>query len=245
MDIKNKINHIDHIVYINLDRDENRNNYMIEQLCTVDVPYTRISAIDGETYKPDKKNKKLLKPKYMTKYEIACTLSHVKAINYLSNIGGEYFLVLEDDVTFDNCLLMKETLKDIIVEAPKFDILQIYKTYEKVLDNKYVSWKDIRMSSKSIFGTAAYIISREGINNFCKLSKYVESENSFMIEKQISVADIFIYKYVNTVIYKYNFIDTLNNNSTIHTNHLSLHIRSSKFQLEQIHKYINMIDVPA
>ena len=53
---------------------------------------TRIEAVDGNT---------LADNDYLSKYEIACVLSHVKAIQTAYDNGLDEVLILEDDIYID------------------------------------------------------------------------------------------------------------------------------------------------
>jgi hypothetical protein len=93
---------------------------MTHLLNNLDIPNTRISAIDGSII--DLSSITNLEAP-LTNYEKAVTLSHIKAISYLENIDGNYFLVLEDDITLNNISLFNIDIKHIIENAPNFDIL--------------------------------------------------------------------------------------------------------------------------
>ena len=151
--------------------------------------------------------------------EIGCTLSHIKAILSLTNTEGSYFLICEDDIILDNVYMFNHDLKHIINNCPPFDILMLYKTYiDKLLIKTYTKWNDL---GEKPGGTLAYVISRQGIKNF---SKYNKMENSVIYATlPFSVADDYIYKNLNTYVYKYNFITTdPMNNSTLH-DHTRIH----------------------
>ena len=76
----NKINFIDYILWINLDRSIDRFNYMNNLLSNLNIKNKRIEAIDGNNL--DVKSLKNFKVnRILINYEIACTLSHIKAIN--------------------------------------------------------------------------------------------------------------------------------------------------------------------
>ena len=176
----------------------------------------------------------------MSKSEIGCTLSHIKAINYLKNMEGKYFLICEDDITLVNINLIPKTLEEIIINAPKFDILLIHKIYCRHLSKIYTNWnKEYNKSNSNnnyaISSTAGYVISRSGINKICNdICSYDSITNKFTFYKQISVADIFLYNYTNTWVYKYNFISTRDEDSIIHGSHIEYHKKSSKIQLDVI-----------
>lgn len=243
---EDKINFIDHIVWINLDRSEDRKNHMINLLKDVKINNTRIPAIDGnniEKYKLE--NIKYTNYRELSKYEKACTLSHLKSINYLKNIPGNYFMVCEDDITFDNLKYFKKNLKDIIINSPPFDILVIQKTYDKELKNEYEKWIDHYNENPltHIGGTCSYIISKSGVDKICNRVKYIENENKFLFndKNDFHVADIYIYINLNTYVYKYNFISALINNSNIHNDHLDFHSSSNNFNLNIIKNNLDKI----
>lgn len=235
-ELNNKINFIDHIVWINLDRSKDRKIHMENILKDLIISNTRIDAIDGN--RDDVFN--MINPieTDRTKSEIACTLSHIKAINYLKNMKGNYFLVCEDDISFENITLIDSNLEKIIKESPPFDILLINKIYTNNLDNLYTDWNEEASKGIMIWSTASYIISRKGIENICNKVSYNNNIFNFNIN-YIHVADLFLYKLSETYVYKYNFISTINKSSNIHENQLDYHIRNCEFQLNVIQKDFN------
>jgi GR25 family glycosyltransferase involved in LPS biosynthesis len=199
---------------------------MEKLLNNLNVKNTRIEAIDG-------KNEKLghyLKRTYLSNYEIACVLSHIKAINYLSKIDGDYFLVCEDDIDFFNTQYFTISLEKIIKDAPNdFDILQIGKT-----QNNSFQKNNLYEKYNKTWGAYAYIISRKGINNLQKISHYDSTTNQFTINNELKVTELFIFNNLNTYTYKYNFINTLNSDSNIHSEHLVWHKKCSLIGLYDI-----------
>lgn len=230
IDINTRIHFIDNILWINLDRSQNRKKYMENLL--ININNTRISAIDGNTYNHKLKVKNLVfDRREMSNYEIACTLSHLKAAHYLKNIMGKYFMICEDDISFNNIYLFDNNLKNIIENAPDFDILMLFKFSELNFTTDYTRWSDV--FNFNIYSTASYIISRSGIDKICSLFHYNNDE--FELFKPLDVADIFIYKNLNTYIYKYNYISVLNNESTIHPHHLKMHKKYTETQYNMIY----------
>jgi len=217
----NKINFIDKIIWINLEGSIKRKNYMEDIFKFINIKSERIIAINGSN---------IVNFKYdhtLTPGELGCVLSHIKSISSLENCTGEYFMICEDDISLNNTILINKTLKDIILNAPKFDILLIQKIYKKSSEKNYIKWHG------SIFGSACYIISKTGIKKFInQIANY--HNNEFQILKKIDVADKFVYKYLNTYVYKYNFITTLTEESTIHDWHIKLHEECNLNQLKNI-----------
>jgi GR25 family glycosyltransferase involved in LPS biosynthesis len=233
-----KINGIDKIVWINLDRTVERKKHMESLLNQTNIPHQRISGIDGQKINVNKITNDLVLGKKMSLGEIGCTLSHIKSINSLKNEKGNYFMVCEDDIGFDNLVYFKKNdLNKIIKNAPKFDILMINKIYTKELNNTYEKWITNYNKNKKIWGTGCYIISKDGIQKICKICEYI-NDNQFKFNKNIyngfNVADIYLYKLLNTWVYKYNFINTIEQTSLIHNNHLNYHKNSNLFNLNLI-----------
>ena len=243
----NNINFIDGIVWINLDRSPDRKNYMINLLKDIKIPNFRISAIDGKASENiNSIYGNIPMARELSKSEIACTLSHIKAINYLKNIPGEYFMVCEDDISFNNIVLFENNLKTIISECPKFDILMLNKTFLKPVNEKYAKWNNYYFLNPLdyIGSTVAYIISRSGINKIIENATYI-NDNNFKLNpnNNIDVADLYIYINVNTYAFKYNYITTLLEESTIHDEHLNTHKNNDNYQFGIILKDLYNYDL--
>lgn len=232
-----KNSNISCIQYINLDRSLKRNNDMIRLLSHINIPFFRINALDGSikeniTKILNRDNIKNIR-KGLTHYEIACTLSHIKAISQLEDKKGDYFMICEDDITFNNLILSYKSISQIIKESSKFDILMLSKIFHIELDKLYVSWNHYYSNlHKHIAGTACYIISREGVKKFIKTRGYYDEEkNKFVnINTQLLEADKYIYQNMNTITYKYNFIRCNDKESTIHKDHIYHHQKCTLIQ---------------
>lgn len=230
-----KINFISKIVWINLDRSTDRSNYMNKILKDVNVKNERISGIDGKFNDVESIVNKLNLYKKLTNSEIACTLSHIKAINSLKNEYGDYFMVCEDDISFSNLVYFNNIdLQKIIKNAPNFDILLLNKTcrYQDLFEDTYTEWRPI------IYSAVCYIISKEGVKKLINAARYI-SDNKFEFNTNVcdffEVSDYYLYSILNTWVYKYNFISTSDDQeSTIHSNHLDFHKVSNKINLDLI-----------
>ena len=242
----NKINFIDYILWINLDRSVDRFNYMNNLLSNLDIKSKRIEAIDGNNL--DIKSIKNFKVnRILINYEIACTLSHIKAINQCNSLAGNYFMICEDDISFDNLQFFNESIKNIILNCPdkNFDVLLLYKTYKYELKDLYSKWSDYYDDSnyhnnktvEHIAGAVSYIISKNAINKFTNIAKYTENNTfEFINDFIFEVSDIFIFKNLNTYVYKYNYITTLINSSNIHNEHVDYQFECNKKEFELIKK---------
>ena len=235
-----KINGISHILWINLERSYDRRINMIELLKNMNIPNTRINAIDGNQKDIDKLVKNHHERK-LSNYEIACTLSHIKAINYCNKLEGEYFMIIEDDISINNINLFHNDLNKIIQECPKFDLLLINKTLNESLQDDYTNWNDYLEKKYQISSTVCYIISRSGINKIFNNCEYINDDHFiFKTNKKMDVADMYLYINHKTYVYKYNYINLKIMDSTIHNDHLEYHKNLDKYQQYEIFKNLGI-----
>ena len=204
-DFMYKINGINYINYINLDRSQDRNNHMKWWLSKVNIKFSRVSGIDGR----ESNIRKLVNDNNLSNHEIGCCLSHIKAISELKDKEGSYFAVLEDDVLFKNVMLMDDDIKSIINKAPKnFDILIMSKVYHYEINTLFSEWINYYNKNplETPSGARFYIITKKAVHKFIN-TVACHNNNQFSFFKDIEVSDRFIYKYMNTYVYKYNYIN--------------------------------------
>ena len=232
-----KINFIDKILWINLDSSTLRKTNTENILKNIQIPNERISAIDGS---------KLILPKLpyernISTYELACLLSHLKAISTLKNTQENYFLICEDDFILHNTIFFSKDLKQIIQNCPTFDILSIQSTFNKELHNEYNKWSDYYTENPlSFIGcTGSYIISKSGVNKILASNNFIDDVN-YTLVYPVNAADIYLYKYVDTFVYKYNFISSLNNESIFNQKFIRQY---QKFNFIKINKMLEDIDL--
>jgi GR25 family glycosyltransferase involved in LPS biosynthesis len=223
--ISKKLNGIDKIFYINLDRSKKRNNKMINLLNQLNIDFERFQAVDGNDIDINNiifKNNALHKNFFdfiemSNKFEVACTLSHLKLLKKILNEKSNYFLVLEDDINFENLRYFKYDLKKIIDEAPDFDILLLYKTSEKIPKCIYTKW------DFNYLGTVAYVVNKKNLSKINDYYNIIGDIYDLNNNLKFNSADKYIYRMLNTYVYKYNIISTNFNESTIHKEHLEFH----------------------
>lgn len=116
------------IYYINLNRSLERNNHMVSELSKLSLNYQRVEAIDGRhnlshLYEGDPQN---------TKSEIACTISHFKAIETFLNDASnqdEMAIIAEDDLSLEFVDKWKKSLsgyiEDLTAVDPDWEIFQL------------------------------------------------------------------------------------------------------------------------
>ena len=150
--------------------------------------------------------KKRLAREYSYK-ELACTLSHVKAIQQAYDDGHEIALISEDDVEF---LPQFWTLFPYFMKtAPlDWDVLQLYTTHMRALkhvcklDDPWIHWKPY------FWGAQGYIMNRKGMRKIL---------TQFSLNNRVIVADEFIYHNVNTYTTTYPQIVITGSPSSIQT----------------------------
>lgn len=202
--------------YINLQRSINRRIKMTEMYNDVLI---KVNAIDGNNLKDYKKR---------TKYELACTLSHIKAIKKAYNNNLDGILIFEDDIYIDFINQWDYTINQIISMAPKdMNCIQFHCSNIKIL--KKITEKNTLFTiwNKAHTSTGCYYINRKG------MEKILNLKENLIMDK----ADTVIYIYIKT--YTYNkplFIHQVEN-STIHSEDLIKHLKSHNY----IKKYFNNI----
>ena len=210
-------NGIDKIVWINLDKSEDRCDSMENMLKKINIPNERISAINCSNGNIDKYSN-LEYCDNMTNAEKACTLSHFKAFDNLRRSKGKYFLVCEDDVRLSSILLYNVKISDIIknMNEEGIEILTLHTLQN--LDNLSLNSTIYSKKKKYAASSACYLITREGVDKLINVLEYTDKNGKFKKGekyKKIFPADSYIYNFVNTYEYKYNLISTISFKSTI------------------------------
>jgi GR25 family glycosyltransferase involved in LPS biosynthesis len=97
-----KLKGIPSILWLNLDSDTKRREYMETQFKYWEIEnHTRISGYDGRIEDVALYLKGSY-PENMIQNEVGCCLSHLKAIkHFYENTTEDYILIVEDDIVFD------------------------------------------------------------------------------------------------------------------------------------------------
>ena len=181
------------ILYINLDRRQDRKENVINELNKVGINSNnffidRIPGIDWKTLDFNNLSNNLFtkqaidtaldntKPLYspMTKGGIGCALAHRNAYKNVLEFYSDYVLILEDDITIENDFINK--LKLYITDIPEFDILWLgyHQKTTKENYNKYIDIPD-----NVLFGLFGYIINKKAafaLTEIFPLTKQIDSE---------------------------------------------------------------------
>ena len=95
--------------YINLDRSSDRREHMEKTFNSRFETFNRIQAVDGNLLQ-DTGN--------ITKYELATTMSHIKAVKIAYDSGLEDVIIMEDDMRIDYIQYWDKSVRDIVKAAP-------------------------------------------------------------------------------------------------------------------------------
>lgn len=218
---KELVNNLPYILYINLDKSYERNIYMKNLFKEYKiVNYHRIKAYDSKYEKPyiESNLKNSIGDKF-TKEEYGCVCSHLKAIEYFYNEMDENeIIILEDDISFELCRYFKKDFKSYLDEIPKdYDICLLYNSLGDTRLTNYK--KDINQ------GTIAYLISRKGALKI--INRTLKENGKYNFTNKNPCADIYLYQLLDKVFVHSLIIPRLQNDSTIHENHLTDHERLS------------------
>jgi glycosyl transferase family 25 len=164
---------------INLERAQERLNYVLPQISSLGIPYEIIPAIDG--------NKILLEPsdnadfvvnmdtyKYIFRMQpepgtIGCSLSHEKALKQFLRSDNEFAIIFEDDVFFDPRKL-SVLIEDLVQKKHKWDIV----SFELNHHGHPVSIAELPYDKKLVLyltnvkHSGAYMINRKTANKLIK-----------------------------------------------------------------------------
>lgn len=234
------------VFYINMDQDKDRRDYIESQLKKVCKEFYRIKGVEGFKINNTKKdtidNINFINDyESLTKSEIGCALSHLKAIKTAYDMGKEYAIIIEDDLSFDT-LKLNEPISEIIKKVPRdWEIIQL-----SVGDADIRNIKEMKIIKYSgHFGAMCYLINKKGMEKIfdhCLInSTYILSQrnNPKLIFGPI---DFYIYYIAKT----YTILPSLfivNNSkleSTIHQDHTGGHINFANRVLDYYLKKINV-----
>jgi len=198
------------VIYINLEKDKDRNKKMIKLLKENNINYKRKNAIYGKNLNINNLNNKIIDKtglediknknyKYglsLTMGGIGCAISHYEVIKNISEQDNEnIYIILEDDVNFKEKENLISNIQTVLKNAPNnWDIIYIgYGPISDEYKNKKIN--ENFYETNRIHGTFGYIVNKKGARKIL---------NIFPIKYQI---DTSLYlasrnKKINSYIYK-------------------------------------------
>lgn len=240
---------VDAIYWISLDRCQARRNKMENMLNNrifADIPKTRISAIDGSM--PDIVSQYIQNPKQsLLGQEYACTASHLTAISQFDKDYGKDLdrdpiaLILEDDATFEFHKyheLFETSITQITAGAPNdWEIIQL--CYFVPQDRFPVQEYTVDPTKYQYFSTLSYIIRLGAVKKIIN----VDDRGRFILRPNYDHrVDHYLYQILKTYTYKYPlFIYSDDNDSQIHSGHLSYHVESKNRHIDILENRVYII----
>ena len=171
------------IYWINLERSKYRRAKMEAQLNKYNIKnHKRIEAVDGN---------KLDFSKYkdncndITVYELACTLSHIKAIKTAHNDNVDYALIMEDDCNFEYVQYQKYSINELIdqmnTKNSNWNILQLC-TSGRIDQNIRIRDNPNLIEKFNKNCTIAYLISKKGIESLLQCTNKYSQADRYLYE---------------------------------------------------------------
>jgi GR25 family glycosyltransferase involved in LPS biosynthesis len=215
------------IYYINLNKRVDRKNHIENLLNSNNMTnFTRIESYDGDKLKTYENLKVINEENNCTSiYQQGCLFSHLKAIKTAYDNSDEFAFIIEDDLNIEYknkwfYLFSSKYNDNIMTNTPDdWDLLKFHCCYPKYTNilikrlkkkmNKYQKW-DTRS-----FSTACYLINRKGMKKIIDIF-FINNKYVIYSEKDY-VADIILYKLLNTYDYTHPTFTVLNDTSNIDT----------------------------
>jgi GR25 family glycosyltransferase involved in LPS biosynthesis len=230
--------------WINLDRAQVRGEQLRNQLDERGIKHCRITAIDGKNeplteFIPSGWNHGMVNKH---KYELATTLSHLKAIHRFVRSGEEIGIVCEDDMIFEFEPRWPDSLQNIIDNAPAgWEILQLSLTLPNPKE-----WNKLKSSGRRYhrrqahyFSALTYAIRRKyAVDLLRKYSVPVDSDtfratlkgNVTRLQSELNLLGTGPHR---LTVYPALFTYPTGNTSFIHAEHLRSHEYSKKLSAQQ------------
>ena len=164
------------VLIISLEFYHDRRQHSIELMNKWGITdYKLIDAVDGihtdlksrEDYSEEMAFTAIGRP--LSNVEIACSLSHRKAYQYIVDEDLDKALIIEDDVVFERGII------DVISEAEKSDFYDIlfpgYITYQRTVlrsywNNRFLAGMRVAPLADHPYGTQGYIVTRKAAQVF-------------------------------------------------------------------------------
>ncbi len=155
------------VLVINLDRSVDRLARIDAALQALDLPFTRVPAVDGRQLSEAERSQAIDEATYQRRHgmsslpgEIGCYLSHVKAIRQFLDSNARAALILEDDVQPDAAL--PAVLRALLECPAHWDMVKISGVHSgtpvRVRPLTPDHWLAVMLSRCT--GASAYVINR-------------------------------------------------------------------------------------
>lgn len=236
------------IFYINMDKNNDRRDYMETQLSLVSDNYQRVPGFNGHKLSNtsgDTVDGVSFINQYagLKKSEIGCCISHILSIRKAYESGTDIAMICEDDVYLGTYSLIPK-LSEIVEDAPKdWKILQLFCFMNNNLKKKYKKREYVkRKYPNSIFtSTLAYLINRDGMMEILQ-KVYRDTDTIHIAPSDVlkrkypprGQSDYFIYDLIEecyATVPVLFFPDNTEMESVIHQDHIHYHISHSVYDV--------------
>ena len=230
------------VYYINMDKNPERRECLEEQLKEFNAQSTRIVGVNGailDNINHGVLNKHAFVNTYsdLSKSEVGCILSHIIAIETAKKDNTDMALILEDDANITLAPYWDNNLRNIIANAPNdWEIISLF-TMGGIIGGKKQFIKHDKL--KPVYSSVAYVINRKGIDKLLKQT--ITSDGTIILDSPYTTgeSDRYIYNLLNSYYLNKPLIIPVNsvNDSTIHPEHTSDHIKRSNIILSIYSKF--------
>lgn len=184
---------------INLDRAEDRLEFMDAQLRRIGIEYERITAVDRLTLSAsapeyDAKGYRLLHGRGFHDGEIACYLSHIACLRAFLASPAEHALILEDDGRLPDDLAA--IIRAAIAEGDEWDILRLSTVNSgiRIPYRKFDATHSFAIALTREKGAGGYVVNRRCAEVFIErlLPIRVAWDIAFDIEYLMGLRSVFV-----------------------------------------------------
>jgi len=200
--------------WINLDKSTDRREFMEDQFKKKELDNIRIKAVTpDDLYDVIDDFDKLLAKKDYAKHDLACLLSHFKALNEGYKSGDEYFVITEDDTYMPFDIDYKSFIASLPPEAEVSQLSVSHSGCCYSLYNNYNQSNQFHFKWNYIVPSCGfYIVSKKGAEKLLKQFYNAEIDKyNFYSANYDLYADVLIYQstnsYVSAVPYTYTSIE--------------------------------------
>ncbi len=158
---------------INLDRAPSRWKHIEESFEKTSLQLCRIPAVDGNTLTLpcadfDAKRFRRFHGRVINIYEVACYLSHMKAIKAFLSTNEEHALICEDDIFV--CPDLEKVITAALQESTSWNILRLTGLYPgKTVSVKRLAGEySLAVQLGRLKGAGAYIVDRKAAEAFAR-----------------------------------------------------------------------------